>query len=205
MSETNIGANPETRDIRQILREVTREAKKSKTPIFIAVLAALLALVSMADGDAGQEAMVAHIEASNKFSYFQAKNIRKTDSEIAAEIFQSLDKPELAAKWKAKADRYDAEKVDILKSARAQQAVRGTAVERGRYYSVAIALLQISIVLASASLILGGGILLGSSMVLTLVAVFFACNGYGLYWDIPTNPDDIIKSVDAMRAQIVNP
>lgn len=182
-------------DIRGLIREISQEARKSKTPIFIAVLAAFLALVSMADGDAGKRALVAHIEAANQFAFFQAKNIRATDSEIAATMFDALGKTEIASTWQGKADRYQKEKADILKDAKAEQEKRKVAIRQGDYFGVAIAMLQIAIVLASASLILSGRFLLGASILFTLVAVFYSVNGYGLYYEAPTDPALIFQSV----------
>ena len=193
-TDAEINAN----DLRRLLREATKEVQRSRIPILIATLAACLALVSMADGEAGKRAMVAHIESANQFAYFQAKNIRKTDSEIAAAMFERLGHPELAAKWGAKASRYDDEKTDILNSAKAEQVKRETAIRQGEYFSVAIALLQISIVLASASLILAGGMLLISSILLGCVAAIFTVNGYGLYWQLPTEPSQLAAWVMAM-------
>ena len=175
-------------DLRRILKEVTSEARKNKTPIFIAVLAAFLALVSMAEGDAGRRSLSAHIESSNQFAYFQAKNIRKTDSEIAAQMLEATNRPDLAAKWQERADRYESEKKEILASARKQQDVRKVSLAQMEYFGIAIALLQIAIVLASASLILGGGYLLGTSVVLTLLAAVLTANGYLMFVEFPTDP-----------------
>ena len=75
-------------DLRRIIKEVSKEARKSKIPLYIAVLATLLAFISMAEGDAKERALGAQIEASNQFAFFQAKNIRKTDSEIAADVLR---------------------------------------------------------------------------------------------------------------------
>lgn len=185
-------------DLRRVIKEVSQEVRKSKTPIFIALLAAFLALVSMVDEEAGKKALVAHIEASNQFAYYQAKNIRLTSSEIAAGTFESMGKDALAAKWQEKADRYSKEKKEILSNARAEQKKRSVAIRQGDYYSVAIALLQISIVLASVSLISGGWILLGGSITFSLIAVFFVVNGYGLYYEIPTDPEIMMQGVKTL-------
>lgn len=178
-------------DLRRIIKEVSKEARKSKIPLYIAVLATLLAFISMAEGDAKERALGAQIEASNQFAFFQAKNIRKTDSEIAADVLTALDKPELAAPWRQKAARYGKEKDDILKEARGHQVKRQQALEQSGYFEMAIVLLQIAIVLATASLILGGGMLLGGSTFLALIAVFFVVNGYGLFFEVPTEPGAI--------------
>lgn len=180
-------------DIKRIIKEVSKEARKSKVPLYIAILAACLALVSMAEGDVKERALGAQIEASNKFAYFQAKNIRKTDSEIAAQLLTSLNQPDLAKSWQAKADRYGREKDEILKEALEQQAIRAHGLKQSAYFAIAIALLQIAIVLATAALVLGGGFLLWASVALALLASFFTFNGYYLYLEFPTDPVEFGK------------
>lgn len=182
-------------DLKKVIKEITHESQNNKIPIFIAFLAAFLALVSMADDEAAKNALEAQIDASNKYSYFQAKNIRGTNSEIAASTFESMGKTELAKKWQSKADRYEVEKQEILKEAREEQDKRTIALERGDNYGVAVALLQIAIVMASISLITGGGLLLGVSFALSLIAAIFVVNGYGLYLNIPTDPKMIYDSL----------
>lgn len=191
-SETKIEAP--VSELKQVIEELTNSEKNSRIPIFIAFMAAFLALVSMADDEQDKAALEAQIEASNKFSYFQAKNIRATSAEIAAANFRVNGKSDLAATWQRKADRYELEKKEILKDARAEQSKRTTALKQGDYYGVAVALLQIAIVVASISLITGGGILLGLSFALTIIAAFFTANGYGLYLNIPLDPNVIISS-----------
>lgn len=184
-------------DIRRLIKEVSKEARKSRVPLYIAVLAASLALVSMAEGDAKERALGAQIEAANQFAYFQAKNIRKTDSEIAADMLDGIGKPELAATWRSKAARYESEKADILKAARAEQTKRAHGIKQSSHFAIAIAMLQIAIVLATASLILGGGMLLGASVVVAVVALFFTFNGYYLYLDFPTDPFEFGRWIKA--------
>lgn len=182
-------------ELKKVIEELTGREKSSRTPIYIAFMAAFLALVSMADDEQDKAALEAQIEASNKFSYFQAKNIRGTSAEIAAANFRANGNNAEAAKWQQTADRYEQEKDDILKDARAEQAKRSLALKQGDYYGVAVALLQIAIVMASISLITGGGLLLGFSFTLCLVAALFTANGYGLYFDIPTDPEVIMEMI----------
>lgn len=182
-------------ELRGLLRDVSREVQKSKTPIFIAVLAGFLALVSMAEGDADRRAMVAHIESANQFAFFQAKSIRANDARIASSTFEVMKKPELAKEWERTSLRYDREKREILVNARSEQAKRKIAVQQSDYFSLAIAILQIAIVLASASLIVSGGVLLFVSVILTGLSMLFTFNGYALYFDIPTDPVQIFASV----------
>ena len=184
-------------DLKRIIKEVSKEARKSRVPLYIAILAACLALVSMAEGDVKERALGAQIEASNKWAYFQAKNIRRTNAEVAAEILESVGKPELAKKWRDTAARYGGEKKAIQKQALEQQAIRAHGLKQSAYFAIAIALLQIAIVLATASLILGGGFLLWTSTFIAALAIFFTFNGYYLYLEFPTDPIEFGKWLTA--------
>lgn len=192
-------------ELKKIADEVSREARNTPVPIYIAVLAAFLALVSMSNDNASKLALRAHIEASNQFAFFQAKNIRATDSEIAAQMFAKLDHAEEAKVWGDKAKRYESEKSDILKAARGEQAKREVAMKRTGYFETAIALLQIAIVLATASLIVKSGLLISGSVLLTFIAVFFAVNGQGLYYDVPTDPVEIGRWVQGQVSALSAP
>ncbi len=192
MSETDNKEQSTLQAFRKELKDALQKPKKSKIPLFIAALAALLSIISLADTEMDKIAMSAHIESANKFAYFQAKNIRQTDSKIAAQMFEKLEEPTLAAYWKEKATRYTAEKSEIIKDARAQQKIRENALSKGEYYKVGVTLLQIAIVMASASIVVGGGSLFAISMILTLVSLVYSVNGSFLFYDIPTNPSGII-------------
>lgn len=188
-------------EVKQTLRELREQTTASKTPVFIAFLAAFLALVSMADEEATKNAMEAQIEAANQFAYFQAKNIRATSAEIAADTFNQQGNTRLADKWQKTADRYEGEKKEILAAARNEQAKRSIALARGDNYGVAVALLQIAIVLASISLITSGSFLLVISCILSFIASLFVINGYGLYYNIPADPALWIEGVKAYMAK----
>ena len=149
----------------------------------------------MANGEAERQALNAHIEATNQFAYFQAKNIRRTDAQIAAQMFEKLGHTDAAGEWSKVADRYGKEKADILKAAKAQQAKRAVATKQSGYFEIAIVLLQIAIVLATASLIVGRNGLVMISILLVLAARFFTVNGYGLYYEVPTDPAEFSKWV----------
>ena len=59
------------------------------------------------------------------------------------------------------------------------------ALRRDPYFDSGGALLQIAVVLASASLILGGPILLWASIILGAIGSFLALNGFLLLVEIP--------------------
>lgn len=195
VSDIQGGERATTPDLRGIIREAAREARRSPIPILIAAIAAFLALVSMANSESERRALNAHIEASNQFAYFQAKNIRRTDSQIAAQMFEKLGHADAANQWRQVAERYGKEKVEILKVAKAHQALRAIATRQSGYFEIAIILLQIAIVLATASLIAGRNGLIFVSVLLMFGAGFFSVNGYGLYYNVPTDPVELSRWV----------
>ncbi len=188
--------------IKDELKKVLSETQKSRIPLFIAALAALLSIISLADDETDKVAMSAHIEAANEFSYFQAKSIRRTDTLIAAQMFANMQQPEPAAFRQKKADRYGNEKKKILKKAREQQAIRSDALHRGDYYKVGATLLQIAIVLASASMVVGGGTLFYASIFLTLVSLVYSINGVGMFYEFPTDPGPAMEWINLKFHQI---
>ncbi|MCP4934974.1 MAG: DUF4337 domain-containing protein [bacterium] len=201
MSETDQGEQSTLLAFRKELKDALHKPQHSKIPLFIAALAALLSIISLADTETDKIAMSAHIESANKFAYFQAKNIRHTDTEIAARLFEKLDAPKLAAYWQEKANRYSDEKLEIFKKARAQEKIRKNALAKGDYYKVGVTLMQIAIVLASASMVVGGGSLFAMSLILTLVSLVYSLNGAVMLYDIPTNPSGFMDWGEGMLQQ----
>jgi len=172
--------------IDDIQQKIEKSGSQS-TAIYIAALAALLALCSMLSSDAEKTALAAHIEAANQFAFFQAKNIRLNNYAIAADLLE-IDHPDAdgrIAKYRDKAARYKKEKKKILADARAQQAIRKDALARARYYDYAIACMQIAIVVASASIVSGGAFLVTISVMIALMGGVLTANGYFLYIALP--------------------
>ncbi len=181
--------------LKKEIQEAIRQPNQSRIPLFIAALAALLSIFTLADNETDKLAMSAHVEASNKYAYFQAKSIRMTDARIAAKMFENMKLPKLAEYWQKKANRYNLEKFEIFKQARAQEKLRAGALARGEYFKVGVTLLQIAIVLASASMVVGGGSLFVISIFLTVVSIVYSLNGYWMFVSIPTSPGDFIDWV----------
>ena len=170
------------------LRAALNETRRSYIPLFIAALAAFLSVFTLADHETDKLAMSAHIESTNQWARFQAKSIRRMDAQIASQMFEKLEKPDLAKYWAVKQRRYNNEKFDINNLARAQEKIRGTAQRQGDYFNVGVTLLQIAIVVASASLVMNGGLLFWLSIFITAIALVYNINGYGPFYEIPTNP-----------------
>lgn len=187
----------------EALEKAVEDSKNKWTAIYIALLAVLLAICSIGDDDASKTAVRANIEAANTFAFFQAKNIRQTDYEIAVDQFklQLMDANlsgearqylgDKIAAYEKTIKRYDSEpekgegKKELLAKARTWQATRDLALERDPYFDFGQGMLQIAIVLASVSLILGGSFLLSLSGLLGLLGALSTLNAFTLAVIVP--------------------
>ena len=173
------------------------------TAIYIAVLAVLIAVCSIGDDDASKTMIRSSVGAADTYAFFQAKNIRQTGYALAADAFEAeLAKPgtdeatrnflqDKVVKYRATVARYESEpetgdgKKELLAKARALEAERDLALRRDPYFDYGQGLLQIAIVLASASLILGGTILLWVSGVMGIVGALSTFNAFALLVELP--------------------
>lgn len=171
--------------------------------IYIAVLAVLLALNAVGGGNSAKTIMTAGIEINDTWGFYQAKNMRQTTYRLTAEMLEieamNTNLPEAMRKaiqdkvtaYRATANRYDSEpdtgegKKELAAKAKKFDAERQVALKQDPYFDYSGALLQIAIVLASASLLLGGRLLLYSSFGLGIVGTLLLANAFFLFVSIP--------------------
>ncbi|BBF93182.1 DUF4337 domain-containing protein [Blastochloris tepida] len=184
--------------------EKAEDRFKRRCAVLISIFAMLLAITSLGGQNAAKEATMNNIMAANYFSFYQAKNIRQTDLNIAANEFElawasnpalSDDaKAALAAKaadYRRTAARYESEpetgegKKELMAKAREHEAVRDRAMQQDPYFDYAEALLQIAIVLISVAIVAEVGQLAWLGGLLGLIGGVLMLNGYFLLVEIP--------------------
>lgn len=169
------------------------DPSNKKVALIISVLALVLAISETLGKTAASTALDNNIEASNLWSFFQAKSIRMTTMKVAADSVESSgklsDKQEkLVQKWRSDAARYDSEpetgegRKELMAKAKHAEEKRDYATAAGHQYEMASAAIQIAIVLASTSIVVGVPMLLWGSAGLGLVGLFFLTIG----WLAPT-------------------
>ena len=169
------------------------DPSNKKVALFIAVLALVLAFAETLGKAAQTSALANHIEASNLWSFFQAKTIRQTTIRTAAEEMEAQfgnRAPEAVTKqidaWKKTAERYQSEpetnegRKELMARAKAGEAKRDRAMAAYHNYEVASAAVQIAIVLASAEIITGVAALLWIAYALGAIGVAFGL--FGFFW-----------------------
>ena len=128
-----------------------REAKiKDKAGFVIVFLAAILAINTMIGGQNSSKIMNNTIAANNQWAWYQAKNVRGVLYETAA---TSATDPQVKAKFESEKDRMEADKKEIAEKAKALEAERDQAKQRSPWFTWGGSILQISIVLLTASIL----------------------------------------------------
>jgi hypothetical protein len=177
---------------------------KQRCAIAIAVLAMILAITSLGGSNAGKEAVLNNILASNFFNFYQAKNMRQTAIALAADQFEIawMSDPSLPAEAKAalakKLDdyrktiaRYESEpqtqegKKELMARARVHEEARDHAVKQDPYFDYAEALLQIAIVLISVAIVSEAVWLAFFGGALGIVGTLLMLDGFLLLVEIP--------------------
>jgi hypothetical protein len=173
----------------------TSDPSNKKIALLIAVLALILAFSETFAKSSQTSALSYNIEASNLWSFFQAKTIRMTTVRTSAESaeMEAKQTKNQAAKeilnkqiesWKKTAARYDSEpetqegRKELMARARDAEKKRDRSIAAYHHYELASAALQIAIVLASAQIITGVMALAWISGGLGVVGLAFSLIGY---------------------------
>ena len=173
------------------------EGDNKKIAILISVLALFLAIAETLGKSAQTDALGSNVEASNLWAFYQAKTIRKTTMETAAEQMevdvQLATDPAVkdilskrVAEWRDRAGRYESEpkpnnkgegRKELMARALEAEAKRDHAMAKYHNFEFGSAAFQIAIVLASSYLITGVVYLLWGAMGLGVIGLFFSLIG----------------------------
>ena len=143
--------------------------------LLIAVLALFLALAETGAKGAQTEALAKNVEAANLWAFFQARTIRQTnvrtaaeqvtlDLAVAPEAQRAAMQRQIEA-WRGAATRWESEpetgegRRELMARAKAAETKRDTSSAAYHNYEIGSAAFQVAIVLASASIITGVGLL----------------------------------------------
>lgn len=170
--------------------------------VYIGVLAVLLAICNVLGANAAKDATRANIDASNAYSFYQAKTIRRVSYILAADELDLLLKTQPGITgptrkgvedklktYRAEVDRLKRDPEDgtdaLLVKGRALETERDIALRKDPYFDWSQALIQIAIVLASVHLIISNLMLLGLSGSLAGLGILLMLNGYTLLVRLP--------------------
>jgi len=191
----------EPEDVSETLEEVAEGdgPDRQTAAIYISVLAVILSITSMGGSNATKEMLHANIHASDTYAFYQAKTVRQTGYRLAADELLALKASSMwlpseaadlidrrLASYQATIEKYDSEpetgegKKELLARAREFELVRDHAARQDPFFDYGEALLQIAIVLASASIVAHRRWVLWLSYVFATVAVALTVNAFAL-------------------------
>lgn len=197
-------------EIKEKIQEAAKEerdaerAERKGVAIYISVLAALLAITSVGGSNAAKQMVNSNIEASDVFSFYQGKVLRQTQYQQAARALELsvLSRTDLTPELRADVEReiagyrqtvarYESDpqsgegKKELLAKAKAKEAERDYAARQDPYFDAAEALLQLAIVLASVSTVIGVSGLLWLSGACAVTGFLAMVNGFTLIVNLP--------------------
>ena len=187
------------------------EEFRNRAALLIALLAAILAIGGLGGGNATDDMIDANIRASDTWAFFQAKNIRQTNLEVAADQIEAfLATPGLGAEARAGLSRRLAQyRADIIryedeadpaapndplrgegkKQLRAQalafEAKREQAAQQDSNFDMAEVLLQLALVLGSVAILAVNRWTLVLSALLGAGGTLLTANGFLLVVELP--------------------
>jgi len=153
------------------------ESGRRGSAMLIAVVAAGLAFAEQGAQHAQTEMQANAVYAADLWDEYQAKSIRANQAKDLASMAAVLapggpDRDALVAKLRGDADHFEADKTGgkpaIAAHAKAEEATRDAAHERLEAYENAAALLQLAIVLITASVIARSKLLLAGGFIIAL-------------------------------------
>jgi len=135
------------------------DALSLRVSLTISILAVAMAGVTLLGHRAHTEELMMQQRASDQWAFYQAKNIRRHQDEAFANLLNTLQAADgvrartAAEKYSAEAERYDQDKEEISAEARNLEKERDRERRRGDRFDAGEGLLEVSIVLASVTLL----------------------------------------------------
>jgi hypothetical protein len=151
----------EAMSVSEELHEHSEHAKDpfdKRVAATMAIIAATLAIISVAGHIATTEELLLQQKASDQWSYYQAKSIRRYESEVARDVFAAMRNDAKSQEYTKNAERYRKDDDEIQKQAQEleqESHVRGHQALRLHFGEV---FLEISIVLASLAILSKRGV-----------------------------------------------
>ena len=181
------------------LEEIKSKTFTKRVALTTAIFAVLLAITSLGGNNATKEMMLSQQQASDQWAFYQSKVLRehlyRTNAQrIELDLLERGAGMKPAAKkryeamltdMRAEAARYGGEKQNIEAAAKQLEAERDKNLSKDPYFDYAEVLLQISIVMASISILAVSRQIFYFATVSAALGTFLMLNGYLLLFRLP--------------------
>jgi Domain of unknown function (DUF4337) len=176
-------SSDELQELKEHAEHAHHDPSLAPVSLTMAVLAVLVAVVSLLGHRAHTEEVVLQAQSSDKWAYYQAKNIREHEdvlfSDMAA-VVASNDAGAVAKvreKYGQEAERYKHDKEEIQEQARELDREVAMETHRADRYDLAEVFLEIALVITSITLLSGRRLFWQLGIVLGVVGMVVAGTG----------------------------
>jgi Domain of unknown function (DUF4337) len=172
--------SPEFHELHEHAEHGAHDPTMAPVSLTMAVLAVGLAIVSLLGHRAHTEEMLLQTQVSDKWAYYQAKNIRMHEDEVMtdlAAVMVATDTQKAAQvrdKYKTEADRYRSDKNEIEAEARKFEHETALASRHADRLDLSEVFLEVALVVTSITLLSGRRIFWYSGIVFSAIGVVVA-------------------------------
>jgi hypothetical protein len=156
--------------------EHAKEPFDRKVAVTMAIIAALLAIVTVLGHIVSTEELLAQQKANDQWAYYQAKSIRRYNSEIARDLLKTMnaDSPQAADHYAANVLKYEKEGQEVQTEAKHLEAESEFKGKQALRLEISEVFLEIGIVFASLAILSKRSLVWGASMLSAAVGVCIA-------------------------------
>ena len=176
------------------MAEEKKEVWLSYLALTTVILAVCATLSTFKGGGYSTRAVMSQSQASDEWSFFQAKSIKLYLNQMQMESLslkmldssKSISKEsankyqEKIADYKKKIEKYELEKIEIQEKAKQLESVRDESQKHSQAFGMAIIFLQIAILLSSIAGLLKKKTVWYAGMATGVVGIFYFANGFFL-------------------------
>ena len=173
----------EFQELHEHAEHAAHDRSMAPVSLTMAILAVLVATVSLLGHRAHTEEVVLQNRVSDRWAYYQAKNIRRHADEVFADfaaIMTSTDTSraaQLHEKYQKEADRYRDEQKEIDAEAKKLEQETGHERRRADRYDLGEVFLEIGLVVTSITLLSGRKTFWHVGVIVAVIGVITACSG----------------------------
>lgn len=174
----------ELSELQEHAEHVKEDPTLAPVSVTMAVLAVLVAVVSLLGHRAHTEEVVLQAKASDQWAYYQAKNIRRHTDDLFLDLTSVEPTSDAAAlatlrdKHAQEVARYQKEQKEIEDQAHTMEAEVATERNRADRFDLAEVFLEIGLVITSITLLSGRRIFWGLGLVLSAVGLVVAATAF---------------------------
>jgi hypothetical protein len=153
--------SPEFHELHEHAEHGAHDPSLAPVSLTMAILAVALAIISLLGHRAHTEEMLLQTQVSDRWAYYQAKNIRLHEDEVMADLASIMvatdtqKAAQLRDKYKNEADHYRTDKSDIEAEARKLQSETLLESHRADRFDLGEVFMEIALVVTSITLLTG--------------------------------------------------